>query len=107
MLVSILDCQLTSNPADMTRDAVTPNQDWVICPHPAAEGLYVAAGGSFHGWKFLPNIGKYITQMLDGELDESKAERWAWDRPDEGANCAMYAPTRDLKDIKGYVRADD
>lgn len=64
--------------------------------------MYVAAGGSFHGWKFLANIGKYITQMLDGDLDEHKAARWAWDRSNDGSNAAMYFPSRDLKDIKGY-----
>jgi sarcosine oxidase/L-pipecolate oxidase len=77
----------------------------VICPHPGAQGLFIASGGSFHGWKFLPNIGKYITQMLDGSLDERKATRWAWDRSNEGANCVMYLPSRDLKDIRGYVDA--
>ncbi|KAF1983281.1 sarcosine oxidase [Aulographum hederae CBS 113979] len=85
------------------RDAVTPNQDWIICPHPASCKLYIAAGGSFHGWKFLVNVGKYVTQMLDGKLDETEARRWAWDRLDDGGACAMYLPSRDLKDIDGYT----
>ncbi|QDS70773.1 hypothetical protein FKW77_003975 [Venturia effusa] len=88
----------------MCWDAITPNQDFVICPHPASNNLFIAAGGSFHGWKFLANIGIYITQMLDGELSEEKKARWAWDRSNEGGNCAMYLPQRDLKDIKGYAK---
>jgi sarcosine oxidase/L-pipecolate oxidase len=107
VLVRFIRCLYCNSCADRNRDAVTPNQDWVICPHPGAQSLYVASGGSFHGWKFLPIIGKYITQMLDGELDEHKAGRWAWDRPNEGANCASYLPSRDLKDIKGYTEANE
>lgn len=83
------------------RDAVTPNQDWIITPHPHSANLFIAAGGSFHAWKFLPNLGKYITQMLDGTLSEEMSNKWAWDRADEGAACEMYIPTRDLKDAVG------
>ena len=36
--------------------------------------------GSFHGWKFLPVLGKYVVLMLEGNLDPSLAEKWAWDR---------------------------
>ncbi|KAL9055150.1 MAG: hypothetical protein Q9162_003728 [Coniocarpon cinnabarinum] len=86
----------------MCWDALTPNQDFIISQHPHGENLYVATGGSFHGWKFLPTVGKYVVQMLDGTLDNEKARRWAWDRPDQGAACMEYNPQRDLKDIRGY-----
>ncbi|KAE9378260.1 sarcosine oxidase [Stipitochalara longipes BDJ] len=86
----------------MCWDAVTPNQDFIISSHPNCKNLYIATGGSFHGWKFMPTIGKYVVQMLDGTLDKEKTRRWAWDRGNEGAACVMYIPTRDLKDIKGY-----
>ncbi len=84
------------------RDAVTPNQDWIISPHPHSENLHIASGGSFHAWKFLPNLGKYVVQMLDGCLDKDLSIKWAWDRSNEGAACEMYIPTRDLKDMGGY-----
>jgi len=80
---------------------VTPNQDFIISPHPHCQQLYIAGGGSFHGWKFAPVIGKYVVQMLKGVLDEEKVRRWAWDRDDAGAACIMYLPARDLKDIDG------
>src|SRR6266487_6399292 len=67
------------------RDAVTPNQDFIISPHPHCKNLYLATGGSFHSWKFMPTIGKYVVQMLDGTLDEEKVRRWAWDRENNGA----------------------
>ncbi|KAI8632714.1 sarcosine oxidase [Xylariaceae sp. FL1651] len=62
-------------------DCVTPNEDFVISRHPACTGLYIATCGSFHGWKFLPVIGRYVIQMLEGTLEPDLERRWAWDRP--------------------------
>jgi sarcosine oxidase / L-pipecolate oxidase len=72
--------------------------DWIICPHPHATNLFLATGGSFHGAKFLPNIGKYVVQMMAGELDEKLAEIWAWDKPvPEEPTASPYHPSRDYK----------
>ncbi|KAK1995359.1 FAD dependent oxidoreductase [Colletotrichum falcatum] len=67
-------------------EAVTPDEDFIISPHSASENLYIATCGSFHGWKFLPILGKYVVQMLDGSLEETLAKKWSWDR-------AMPPPT--------------
>jgi len=88
----------------MCWDAVTPNQDFIISPHPHCRNLSIASGGSFHSWKFAPCIGKYVVQMLEGKLDEEKTRRWAWDRDDDGAANIMYIPTRDLKDVGGFSK---
>jgi len=65
--------------------------------------LYIATGGSFHAWKFLPNIGIYVAKMLIGVLDEEKVKRWAWDRDNSGEGaCDVFLPGRDLKDVAGY-----
>ncbi|KAK4158900.1 FAD dependent oxidoreductase [Cladorrhinum sp. PSN259] len=61
-------------------DGVTPTRDFIISPHSAVKSLFIATGGSFHGFKFLPIIGKYVVQMLSGELDVALKEKWAWDR---------------------------
>ncbi|KAK2040029.1 FAD dependent oxidoreductase [Colletotrichum somersetense] len=61
-------------------EAVTPDEDFIISPHSASKNLYVVTCGSFHGWKFLPILGKYVVQMLDGSLEETLAEKWSWDR---------------------------
>ncbi len=59
-------------------DSITKWQDFYISPVSARMGLYVAFGGSFHGWKFLTNIGSYIVQMMDGDEAFSKEwNRWA------------------------------
>jgi len=83
-----------------------PKQDFIITPHPESSNLYIARGGLFYSWKFLANIGKYVTQILDSEVEQSLAEKWAWNRSDEGATGASYAPKRDLKDISGNCEDD-
>ncbi|KAG7147143.1 L-pipecolate oxidase like protein [Verticillium longisporum] len=70
-------------------DAFTTSSDFIISPHAAAKGLYVATCGSFHGFKFFPVLGKYVVQMLEDSLSPDLKERWAWDRerPDSSDNC--------------------
>ncbi|RDW63595.1 hypothetical protein BP6252_11140 [Coleophoma cylindrospora] len=58
-------------------DAFTPKQDFIISALPGYEGLHVATGGSFHGWKFLPNIGNYVADMLEGKLAADWVDKWA------------------------------
>ena len=85
------------------RDGITPNQDWIISPHPHCQNLYIATAGSFHGWKFLPTVGSYVVSMLQGNLDPAKARRWAWDRDNSGAAHSKLIPRRDLSEIPGYA----
>lgn len=85
-----------------TRDSFTPDQNMIISPHPHCRNLYFALGGSFHSWKFLPNIGSYVVQMLHGKLEPEKAKRWAWDRPSADGAHGKLTPKRDLTDIFGY-----
>ncbi|KAI1486836.1 FAD dependent oxidoreductase [Biscogniauxia mediterranea] len=81
-------------------DAVTPSQDFIISPHSAAAGLYIATCGSFHGWKFLPIIGDYVVQMLEGTLAPDLAAKWAWDRElVDVANNKVW-PRTELKDLQ-------
>ena len=81
------------------RDAITPNQDFVICAHPHSKNLYIATGGSFHGWKFFPILGKYVVQMLEGELPPTLAKIWAWDRSDKGSAHGAVIPNREMRDV--------
>jgi sarcosine oxidase/L-pipecolate oxidase len=88
------------------RDASTPRHDFLICPHPHFESLYVATGGSFHGYKFLPVIGDYIVNMMKGTLDDELKKRWAWDvdgsKPDHMAN-PTYKVIGNLEDFLDQV----
>ena len=88
----------------LKRDAFTTSSDFIISPHSASEGLYVATCGSFHGWKFFPVLGKYVLQMLEGSLAPNLAEKWAWDRerPDPSLNPDW--PRAEMKDLLDPVR---
>ncbi|KAL9108037.1 MAG: hypothetical protein Q9227_007143 [Pyrenula ochraceoflavens] len=62
-------------------DAITPHQHQLITqhPHPSLSNLYLATGGSFHSWKFLPVIGKYVVNVLGGKGNGGeKDEAWGW-----------------------------
>lgn len=80
-------------------DGITPNQDFIISSHPHCRNLFIATGGSFHGWKFLPIIGRYVVQMLDEQLDVSIRRRWAWDREQTGSAHEKVVPKRELQDL--------
>jgi sarcosine oxidase/L-pipecolate oxidase len=81
------------------RDAITPNQDFLIAVHPHCANLFIATAGSFHGWKFLPIVGRYIVDLLDGKLDPVLAKRWAWDRDNKGAAHGRLLPKLEMRDI--------
>ena len=93
--------QLTATPN--ARDAFTTSGDFIVSPHAAAKGLYVATCGSFHGYKFFPVLGRYVTQMLEGELETALAEKWAWDRerPDPALNPEW--PRAEMNDMLDTV----
>ncbi|GJC90757.1 L-pipecolate oxidase [Colletotrichum liriopes] len=80
-------------------EAVTPDEDFIISPHSASKNLYVATCGSFHGWKFLPILGKYVVQMLEGSLEETLAKKWSWDRVFPPPTHRAW-PRRELSDLK-------
>ena len=51
-------------------------------------------------------LGKYITQMLEGELSNTHREKWAWDRerPDPKLNADWpRAEMRDLVEIEARL----
>lgn len=62
-------------------DAVSPDQNWLLTQHPdpRLSNLYFATGGSLHSWKFLPTIGMYIVNVLNGKSNgEEKDKAWKW-----------------------------
>ncbi|KAI4242851.1 MAG: hypothetical protein LQ352_007153 [Teloschistes flavicans] len=90
---------LQPNTLRMCWDGLTQDNNWYITPHPRCKNLYIATGGSFHGWKFLPILGEFVVQMLDGELPDEEKERWAWDTNLEGLPKNPLEPARELRDI--------
>lgn len=88
-----------AGPDEIGRDAITPTQDFMICPHPESTNLFFATGGSFHAWKFFPILGKYVVEMLEGRLSDELAKTWAWDKHDQGSAHKSLVPRREMKDF--------
>ncbi|KAI9817432.1 MAG: hypothetical protein M1827_001042 [Pycnora praestabilis] len=93
-------------------DSITPSQNQLLTqhPHPSLRDLYLAIGGSFHSYKFLPIIGKYMARVLDGKSNGVEKDRaWAWKsvgwpEGERGAHEKVI-PQRDLKDVEGRIES--
>ena len=90
----------------MCWDLVTPEQHQLITAHPNPNltSLYLAVGGSFHSWKFLPVIGKYVANVILGQSNGSEKDKnWAWKSKGwESAGPGAHekvTPNRTLQDI--------
>ncbi|KAF4972835.1 hypothetical protein FZEAL_9516 [Fusarium zealandicum] len=57
--------------------ADTRDGEWLIDYHPGWKGLFVATGDSGHGFKFLPNLGDKIVDVLQGQ-GGIFAQKWRW-----------------------------
>ncbi|KAI1429841.1 FAD dependent oxidoreductase-domain-containing protein [Xylaria sp. FL1777] len=56
----------------------TPTGDWIIDYHPGYKNLFVATGGSGHGFKFLPILGDKVVDCLLGRCPTAFREKWKW-----------------------------
>jgi sarcosine oxidase/L-pipecolate oxidase len=86
-------------------DAITRTQDQLITkhPHPQLSNLYLAVGGSFHSWKFLPTIGKYVVNVLEDRSNGAEKDgRWGWKNgPEQGRGAhEKVMPKRELRDLE-------
>ncbi|KAF7715684.1 Uncharacterized protein PECH_001562 [Penicillium ucsense] len=59
----------------------TPDGDFIISYHPEYDGLFLATGGSGHGYKFFPVIGDKIVDALEGTLEPELRDMWTWTEP--------------------------
>ena len=56
----------------------TPRGNFLISHHPSYAGLFLATGGSGHGFKFLPVLGEKILAAIEGNLEEELMKLWRW-----------------------------
>jgi sarcosine oxidase / L-pipecolate oxidase len=86
-------------------DADMPDYHFLIDKHPEHPGLQLAVGGSAHGFKFLPVVGKYIVDAIEGRLDEETRGKWRW-RPGAGiaGPTPHPAPLIELSEIAGWEK---
>ncbi|KAH9820933.1 putative sarcosine oxidase [Teratosphaeria destructans] len=86
-------------------DADTPDFHFLISPHPKHGGLHMAVGGSAHGFKFMPVIGNYVVDSLEGRLDADTARKWRW-RPNAPATPNPHpASLLDLNALSEWRRS--
>lgn len=62
----------------------TPSGNYLIAYHPKYnDSLFVATGGSGHGFKFVPVLGDEIVNCILGECSDDFKEKWAWPSDEE------------------------
>ncbi|WBW70846.1 L-pipecolate oxidase [Schizosaccharomyces osmophilus] len=59
----------------------TADADFVFDFHSKYKNLFVCTGGSGHGFKFFPVLGKYSVGCMLRELNEEHLKKWAWEKP--------------------------
>ncbi|KAI9933985.1 hypothetical protein ASPWEDRAFT_48606 [Aspergillus wentii DTO 134E9] len=85
-------------------DSISRNQQPLITRHPDSRlsNLYFAVGGSFHCWKFLPTIGKYVVNVLNHVSNGlEKDQAWSW-KPQSSGERGVHeslVPKRELRDF--------
>ncbi|RAL00323.1 NAD(P)/FAD-dependent oxidoreductase [Aspergillus ibericus CBS 121593] len=99
--------ELADRPFCYTRlcwDADTADRHFLISPHLDHPGLYIAAGGSAHGFKFLPVLGKYIADLLEGKLEPEIGRKWQWRAGQKvtAKNLAHLDPELELTELTGW-----
>ncbi|KAI5478463.1 fructosyl amino acid oxidase [Pseudohyphozyma bogoriensis] len=82
----------------MCWDGDSPDSHFVIAEHPEHKGLVIAGGGSGHGFKFLPTIGSYILDLVEGHLASDLAQVWRW-RPHQEVKQNYSRPPRPPVDL--------
>jgi sarcosine oxidase / L-pipecolate oxidase len=94
----------------------TPDRHFLFSEHPDHKGLVLGTGDSGQGFKYMPNVGKYISQIiLEGNksLPEEKLKAWSWRKEqagdrDIGALQGRFGGSnilKDLKDIEEWTEA--
>ena len=83
-------------------DAITPQQHPLITrhPHPRLANIYLAVGGSFHCWKFLPTIGSYVANVLNGGTNGPEYDQlWSWKHGQQGRGVHdALTPHKEFRD---------
>ncbi|KAL4753521.1 hypothetical protein BDW72DRAFT_210040 [Aspergillus terricola var. indicus] len=85
-------------------DAISASQHPLITRHPDPRltSLYFAVGGSFHFYKFLPIIGKYVVNIMEGVGNgPEKDTAWSWKSVGEtgGGVHESLVPRREFRDF--------
>ena len=55
-------------------------------------------------FKLLPNIGKHIVELLEGNLAAEMAHAWRWRPGGDALKSTRGAAAKDLADMPGWKR---
>lgn len=91
----------------------TPDRHFLFCKHPKHEGLVLGTGDSGQGFKYMPNVGKYIAKVvMDEDLEsDERFKSWTW-RPETALKRDILAKQgrvggsnviKDLKEIDSWT----
>lgn len=86
------------------RISATPTADFLIAPHPSVQGIHLATGGSAHAWKFLPILGDYIVDSVEGKLSQELADKWAFHKVSDGKDQSSPRMDGEPQELSGVVR---
>ncbi|KAH6980774.1 fructosyl amino acid oxidase [Ilyonectria sp. MPI-CAGE-AT-0026] len=80
----------------------TADANLLICEHPKWKNFILATGDSGHSFKFLPNIGKHVVELIEGSLSQDLADAWRWRPGGDALKSRRGAPAKDLADMPGW-----
>ncbi|KAK2610192.1 hypothetical protein N8I77_003644 [Diaporthe amygdali] len=81
----------------------TADSSLLICEHPRWKNFILATGDSGHSFKLLPNIGKHVVDLIEGNLAPDLIDAWGW-RPGSGdaRKSTRAAPAKNLSEMPGW-----
>ncbi|KAF2184602.1 fructosyl peptide oxidase [Zopfia rhizophila CBS 207.26] len=74
----------------------------LICEHPKWKNFILGTGDSGHTFKLLPNIGKHVVELIEGNLAQDLADAWRWRPGGDALKSRRKAPAKDLADMPGW-----
>ncbi|KAL6359174.1 hypothetical protein LRP88_06594 [Fusarium phalaenopsidis] len=80
----------------------TADANLLICEHPRWKNFILATGDSGHSFKFLPNVGKHVVELIEGTLSEDLAYSWRWRPGGDALKSGRAAHAKDLADMPGW-----
>ena len=82
-----------------------PTCDFIVTYHPEQKNLFLATGGSGHGFKFLPVIGEKIVDAIEGKLESEFARLWKWPNVGCGFGIGEVWLVVDVKILASYCES--
>jgi sarcosine oxidase/L-pipecolate oxidase len=85
-----------------------PSGDFLVTYHPEIKGLFLATGGSGHGFKFLPVLGDEVVNIILRQ-GHPLEQVWGWRSYDRDSEVWCEDASRtgskgeDVKDLNKYT----